>query len=116
MPKTAHQHISKIIKFFIDATFIGQPKLTTMKLERSVAGSKAKQDLYDQNFKKWEGYKKSVTHDLGKICKKIDRFGSEELTRSPRKRCKSQDHPKGKTKSFGLEFDFCPYCKGKLYE
>ena len=29
--------------------------------------------------------------------------------------CKSEDHPQGKKKTFGVEFDFCPYCKGKLY-
>ncbi len=116
VPKTAKLYLSKIIKFYIDASFIGRPKVTTMKLERSVAGSKDRQDLYDHNFSQWEAKKKSITHDLGKICRKIDRLGSEETSRSPRKRCKSVDHPKGKQKSFGIEFDFCPHCKGKLYE
>ena len=116
IPKTAKYYLNKIIKFYIDATFFGRPRLSTMKLEKSVAGSKSKQDLHDPNFSQWEGRKKSITHDLKRICNKIDNFGSEEVYRSPRKRCKSEDHPKGKKKSFGIDFDFCPHCKGKLYD
>ena len=116
MPKTAMSYIKKIIKFYGDASFIGRPKLSSMKLEKSVSGTKEQQTLHDPDFNKWQGYKKSITHDLKKIVDKIDRFGSEEVSRSPRKRCKSTDHPKGKKKTFGIEYDFCPYCKGKLYE
>ena len=113
---TAFVYIQKIMKFYKDASFIGQPKLSSMKLEKSVSGTKERGSLHDPDFNKWEGYKKSVTNDLRKICNKIDKFGSEEPTRTPRKRCKSQDHPKGKTKSFGIDYVSCPYCKGKLYE
>ena len=31
-------------------------------------------------------------------------------------RCKSLIILKARRKSFGIEYDFCPYCKGKLYE
>ena len=46
-----------------------------MKLEKSVSGTKEQQTLHDPDFNKWQGYKKSITHDLKKIVDKIDRFG-----------------------------------------
>ena len=109
MPKTAMSYI-KIIKFYGDASFIGRPKLSSMKLEKKVS-LELKNNRHDPDFNKWQGYKKSITHDLKKIVDKIDRFGSEEVSRSPRKRCKSTDHPKGKKKTFGIEYDFVHIAK-----
>ena len=116
MPKTAMGYIKKIIKFYGDASFIGRPRLASMKLEKSVSGTKEAYNPHDPNLAKWEGYKKSITADLRRITEKIDRFGSEEMGRSPRKRCKSPHHPKGKKKTFGIEFSYCPFCQARLYE
>ena len=116
VPRTATRYLKKIITFYSEATFIGKPRLSAMKLERSVSGSKERSTLHDPNFSRWESHKKSITHDLARICKKIDSFASEEVIRTPKKRCKSDNHPKGVKKSFGIDFEFCPYCKAKLYE
>ena len=75
MPKTAMGYIKKIIKFYGDASFIGRPRLASMKLEKSVSGTKEAYNPHDPNLAKWEGYKKSITSDLRKITEKIDRFG-----------------------------------------
>ena len=116
VPKTAQKYLSKIVRFYVDASFIGRPRLSGMKLEKSVAGSKASHNPHDPNMVKWERHKKTVTYKLKDICNLIDSFGAEEVSRSPRKRCKSPDHPKGKKKTFGIEFEFCPYCQARLYD
>ena len=76
--ETAMSYIKKIIKFYGDASFIGRPKLSSMKLKNQVSGTKRTYNPHDPDFNKWQGYKKSITADLRRITEKIDRFGSEE--------------------------------------
>ena len=62
VPKTASKYLKKIVQFYVDASFIGRPRMSAMKLEKSVAGTKESPNPHDPNMVKWERHKKTVTY------------------------------------------------------
>ena len=57
VPKTASKYLKKIVQFYVDASFIGRPRISGMKLEKSVAGTKESHNPHDPNMAKWESTK-----------------------------------------------------------
>ena len=59
-PNKTEENLKTIISFLKESQEIGRPKVSTMKLEKSVSGSKDN-SFHDHNYSKW--------HRRGKLLK-----------------------------------------------
>jgi len=115
LPKGAQDTINHIVLIYRELSKIGRPRLRGMSVDKAISGTKELQTNHDPNFSRYQSIMKNFTRYLNKDVQKITEQINGERSRTPRKQCKDKKHPKGKQKSFGLEFEFCPHCQGKLY-
>jgi|TARA_A100001201_G_scaffold143766_2_gene147366 hypothetical protein len=115
LPRGAQDSLENIVKIYNELNFVGRPRLRGMQVEKAVSGTKDLQTNHDPTFQKYQIIQKNMTRYLNKTIERIYDQINDQKTRTPRKRCKDPKHPKGVRKNFGIDYDFCPYCKGKLY-
>tara|TARA_A100001035_G_scaffold146860_1_gene115474 strand:- start:5694 stop:6044 length:351 start_codon:yes stop_codon:yes gene_type:complete len=111
--KKAEEHIKTIISFYTASEEIGRPRLSNMKLERSVSGSKEAPDNYDKNFNKQLANRKHITKKLGQIADQCRSMINGEVTRYESKQCKV-DNCDHKNKRVPIDQKFCAGC-GRSY-
>jgi len=109
LSKKAEESMKTIIEFYKASEEIGKPRLSTMKLEKSVSGSKTAPDNYDPNYSKQLNNRKFITKKLNQLADQCrDMISGETISRET-KQCKV-DACSLKNKRVEIDQKFCAGC------
>tara|TARA_Y100000592_G_C5461794_1_gene314418 strand:+ start:692 stop:1039 length:348 start_codon:yes stop_codon:yes gene_type:complete len=112
-PNKTEENLKTIISFLKESQDIGRPKVSTMKLEKSVSGSKDN-SFHDHNYSKWYRKRKAVERKISDLAKFCMKQINEDFIKTPTKQCKRKGCP---ITNVRVEIDtrFCSGC-GRKYD